>query len=602
VVSRLQEWGQTGGVDVLSPTCSDSDPRAAMAEEWLVTVVKEHGLIPPNVRGPRAMVLTLGQPKALLRQCWDEAFGRLSIPQPDESGTRVCLIVLGAHLTFFHHVTRDFIALVNEDALRDALAPDAVVTLIDDLEDVHERLKKLGEMYSEEWHQYRGFGGLVQACRNLGQLADWRAIETAWADALAAKWHLPHFVLAVKHPIDTLARLMVGNEPCAYLSHPISEPRRQLRAGNEEVYRDFCEQLEAVAAAIRSEVVLFEPTTIDEFRFESVKVEPIDPADAGPAGESTVYLPRVLERWPLPGDGSAPVVEPITGPAFNAVMPAGLFTNDDLHSYRQKREDLDRARKSNRATPNPEAGQQIERLIEELRESQMLRIDNATHIVGGLVPTVVEQVTARDLQLVAQTSVLFVIRPLYAGNESGGVQSEIEHFCKLRSSARRPFLAVFTTEGDEREWRKRAAAKWVCGQLLHAQPTRAIPPDDRRDILVACGRELATVALETPEAAAEAVCAVCSNWAQRRGDQWPGAPSADEGPLQVTRAFAGESRRQQLQRELQAELVPLYRRTLQEAGLAEGRDYAIEWVSAWPDTQALVAAAATAKANWSRKD
>lgn len=182
--------------------------------------------------------------------------------------------------------------------------------MIDDIYDVYYRLSrpehvfgiqqlvdvKLEENKGSESERYKRALELV--IQSLIRVLEWRESEIQASAALAATLGWPTSTLAVKHPVETGVRILLGDESPkfglgrsipVYLSHPITVPREHSRKTGK--WPEFVNEFDAFVFAVRSEgemdvnVVPVMPTAIDEFRF---------------ARDGERLLPGLAPRWPLP--------------------------------------------------------------------------------------------------------------------------------------------------------------------------------------------------------------------------------------------------------------------------------------------------------------
>ncbi|GGP21438.1 hypothetical protein GCM10007981_13260 [Thermocladium modestius] len=171
------------------------------------------------------------------RERWYAEFGRL-LDELGGSGAQHALI--GMHLTYFRH--NSYWSLVDVNMLKE-LKLNALITLIDDAYSVWSRIV---QREARERH------GVYMRLRDV---FIWRTVETMMGDAIATALGVPHYVVAIKHPVDTFYKLLFTDLPKAYLSHPITHVRSNGKAVEEIM--QFAKRLRGVAA-------VFEPTTIDE--------------------------------------------------------------------------------------------------------------------------------------------------------------------------------------------------------------------------------------------------------------------------------------------------------------------------------------------------
>lgn len=348
----------------------------------------------------RGMVGPLLLPQEYLRRLWLEAFGRAraEVRSLRERGARVLLTL---HLAYFHHLTREYLTVVDYDALRSAAREDgaeAVVTLIDDIYDCHARLAQVGGRFEAP-------ADLDSAIIQLLDVLNWRSTELLLASSLSSGCGVKHFVFAVKHPQQTLYDLLFTDKRRAYLSHPISEPRRLHREGRTDDARRFVGQMGELVARLQAQYVVFEPTAIDELRLARIGTEPAGHLDM---------------RWPFGRDERPSLFVPC--PAASATCFPVEWTADARG---------------------------------ELAVTQLTR---------ELAAAIEQQIGARDHALVEQSDLVVCFRPLYQGNASRGVREEIFHFNRLVELGlreRRPHVIAFNPPEDRVSYRQRQFVDFI---------------------------------------------------------------------------------------------------------------------------------------------
>ena len=537
-----------------------------------------------------AMIRALALPQEILLACWHEAFKELAdagfphlddTPNPEtEPGDAD--IVLAAHMCFYHQQSREFVPLVDTNLLADQFKPDVIVTLVDDVEHMFKRLREPRQMYAN--HDYEGFGGVAQACRDLSHLVHWRASEIAFAKTFARFFRCDHFLLAVKHPVGTLAALLFQRDrPRAYVSHAISEPRRRLAAGDCATFKEFCALLERVSADLRARVVLFEPTAIDEFRFRHFVVK-----DSQGETSEPIPLPATTERWPLLAGGNGLLWSEVKDD--NPVDPKGHFKAKQLDEFETAKKTLGKMdpRASRKTRPEKKAESVLRGLV---------AVENATHVVGSLVGEIGRSVTSRDLKLVEQADHLIVVRPLFNGNSSGGVEKEIRQHCRLsaRKSGSRGGIWVFTAADDEIQWRRGQLANWLHRNQF--QSIKEVKESEVRDAINSSEINVAVSATNPSELKRELTKQVdgwldglqklaLATWSVNIVPQTRGA---GDYPLKPTTAVAALDTRAELKQQLLRNVTPTY--LLEWEWFKEKLDHevplAIYWGDPWPRPQDL---------------
>jgi hypothetical protein len=349
-------------------------------------------------------------PRPLLRKLWADAFERQWAKADSLLGQNTN-VLFTFHLCYFHHLTREYLTVVDNNLLVARLRDrkeTIFVTLIDDIYDCCHRLCDPS-----------GFCDLPttaeEAMLDALDILDWRSVEILLSHALAHACHSKHFLFAVKHPIRTFEDLLYANKPIAYLSHPISEPRRiwiDADTDKSEVHR-IVQEVSIVANRLSPHYVVIEPTTIDEYRFiES----------------------QLSTRWPFTQDNRELLYSPPVDVNNQFLFPSG-WTEDTRKTV----------------TTGP--------LLDRFRSA------------------VEKQIDARDHTLVEQADVIACYRPLYRGNASGGVKEELDHQVRLAHSnpgTTRPAVVYNPlsdgTDYPQRQLWEAALPSWRDRRLVQGAP------------------------------------------------------------------------------------------------------------------------------------
>jgi len=363
-------------------------------------------------------------PRPLLRQLWQEAFASVWRRVEQLLGSSHVIVTL--HLCYFLHRTREYFSPVDLKGVGKTLGQKAhaVVTLIDDIFDCHRHLYG-GVCDVPESHD--------QSIIDLLRILDWRSKENLLADLLARSWGRPHFVFAVKHPIDTFLDLLYTDKTRVYLSHPISELRRKARSP-ELVggVRAEIQRIRDVIARLGTRHVVFEPTSIDELRFRRTR-------DAH--GHEDAALANLDPRWPFEPEARKVLYVSPSNPPNEFSFPIGWEQDE--------REEI---------AESP--------LLSELREG------------------ISRQINARDHALVEQTDMVACYRPIYEGHVSSGVQEELRHVKQLvqfEVREREPVGAVYCPNEDREAYPFRQLQE----TLLHWYRKRIITgPPRQTDLLL----------------------------------------------------------------------------------------------------------------------
>lgn len=357
------------------------------------------------------------------------------------SEAKAPLGVLSGHLTLFSEARSEFFSAVAPDALRH-LGPRAVsrvVVLIDDVFDMYRRLARRGEIYYEaagldrqrrlelefrsvpagpplteldEWVL-----GLEYRVSTVQQLMAWRRAEMVQADLLARQLGCPLTVLGVKHAAEVLAPLFLENADdvqTAYVSHPISGPRREHRqTGEWPALVASCNRIPKTLATWNTAAVM--PSAIDEYR--------IQPG----AGSRFSRSPLLDPRWPAQDSDSGPVI----------VEPSHVSSDRSI-------------------------------LLPDLPPDLPDVLDG---VVGGLSRTLEDAIRSeipfRDHLLVSSCTHLIVFRPLYHdGTFSRSVSREIRYWAQLADHQKYERRAAFLHSPDDV---RLAVAALLTPAVNHAQ-------------------------------------------------------------------------------------------------------------------------------------
>ncbi|MCC6348294.1 MAG: hypothetical protein IT347_01715 [Candidatus Eisenbacteria bacterium] len=369
-----------------SGQCLLIDLDAAVKEACLALNLKdEDGDALPR-RPSMQLIAALGHHK--LAASWREALESVAIRAIDASKTRDVLLVL--YGTYFNPLHFEFYSPVDVRSLHSRLAGHVrqVVVLIDDIYDMRSRLPQSDITFIRAGNEREPYG---QELALQGMLT-WRSQEVAFAHHLALMFPCPCFVFAVKHPLGIFHRLVVGGHTTVYLSHHISSIRKASLADGalDSVAREQIAEVEGIATelAVRG-LVVFEPTSIDEYRFL-----------AQPAGE-----------YPL--DRSL-------GPRWPKVTPAEQLLWHEI----------------------------VQRPMEHPKHA-----DRAVQrgLVFALRNEISWQINQRDHALVRQSDLVYVHRPFLNGHSARGVQREMEYRHALNGDAAngRKTMVVFNPPADE---------------------------------------------------------------------------------------------------------------------------------------------------------
>ncbi len=224
------------------------------------------------------------------RRDWRDVFDRVSSEVEQERQWRDVYVAMHGALIRKDYGVRSAIAFEKVALLK----PDAIVTLIDDV--------------FINWHhtEQRVATGQYQKGRpTLSQLLIGRRHEILISDLIVnfledkfGRPHRPHYVLALRHSVETLGRLLYSKNPKrVYVSFPISTARKRQQQGDSKAMSQVNGLLQEALEfqKRRKNLVLFLPVTMDEMLIKDLA----DATSSEPAEGDTVEL-TLSRRWPIP--------------------------------------------------------------------------------------------------------------------------------------------------------------------------------------------------------------------------------------------------------------------------------------------------------------
>ena len=323
--------------------------------------------------------LILQQTYVKLEEYWTIAFNRIKT-KINEKKDENKPIFLCLHACYFHNKTQEYISLIKLKLLEE-ISPDFMITFIDDIYDIHERLSRLGGIYNEN----KNPNSTEMILRYL-RLLDWRSKETMMTRFLAKQLEIKNYLFAVKHPYETLSNLIFQRLKPVYFSHPISEVRRLEQREEFEKVKSIKNEIWELSGYLNTGFSAFLPTTIDEFRVLNRKSNKT--TEQGKEIEIRNFYPSLTERWE----------------SERYKQPQNIFYSatgfGDSNSLWKKDFNIDDSN--------------IDEVINQL--------------LTALVDIIIDQVSTRDYTLVEQSEILVIYRPLFNGNTSGGVFEEFDYF------------------------------------------------------------------------------------------------------------------------------------------------------------------------------
>ncbi len=361
-----------------------------------------------------------------IKEKWAEAY-RNAVAKATSGNPDVAIVSLC--FAYYRYETYEFYSPVDCNAIRDS-KPKSALTLIDDIFEVYYRLSQSRQVFNIQQLVERTFPATESSSRDLSDLRrlykdalalvvgtllrilTWREKEIECAANVSRTIGCEHSVLAVKHPVETGARLLLGSTTAqfeklgvsypVYVSHPISRPRRD--RSSQGVWPSFVKDLDGVVAGLSDEpegschVVPVMPTAIDEFRI---------------LDDGTYLHPCLIPRWKLQeGELLFSLPQP----------PAGKKAFEDYGDYESRGVPLifdPPIDSTGRRVGLPLSDAEVSGMMRNLRESIRL------------------QMAGRDHMLVRQCPGFFLYRPLYGKFElSSGVTVEIHTFNQIRKYSR----------------------------------------------------------------------------------------------------------------------------------------------------------------------
>jgi len=362
---RVVFFGQTG----IEKSRMIETLAGAIEEQFRPKSPRSAGASPPYIGKYRledyirkdntSFIKWLASPSARFQsEAWTGGFDRL---EKDIKRNGEKNIFLEMHATYYHRSR--FFSPIDRESLR-RFKPDLMITLYDDIYDIWWRIM-----------QRRG-RFLPSGSLRLRELSAWRSIEIMMADTIAANLgstaseKIPHFVVAAKHPLDMIRKLLTNPyDMRVYASYPISRTRDRA---------DKRREIDKYRRDLHDRFIVFDPVSIDERMLHKAYKR-----RSGKANQ-TVRVNR-SERWPLPSQG------------------LGLELLSKQVRYPQRVEGID-----------------ISEVV-ELFEAEAGR--------GGEVN---EQIVWRDFRLVDQAHCLAAYRPEFEGKLSGGVSAELGYAASSR--------------------------------------------------------------------------------------------------------------------------------------------------------------------------
>lgn len=331
-------------------------------------------------------------------------------------------IVFG-HVLYWGGERKEFYSVLEpHDLAPHGIEVNNVALITDDIYDMYLRLSKpteildwklmpkryLDDILGPSYTKTENSNACVQWEKNsLMRLLGWRHLGMVIAENSASQLTARFMLWGVKQRISVFVDWLRGIKS-VYLSHPITEPRRQLRGTQWPSVVGEVNSIPGLLSQNGLSCVI--PTALDERRFQETMM----------AGRRT-RTGRLTRRWPVCGS--------MTDLLYVPQNDAGVEHAQLLvpKFWKASRKTLVRL-----SPPIPSVvGTKVSHLMDDLEE----QIDF--------------QISARDHQLVSHANAMLVFRPLFGGKMSfsRGVTSEVYHW-SLIAEATRTNTAFVHFRGD----------------------------------------------------------------------------------------------------------------------------------------------------------
>lgn len=325
-----------------------------------------------HIAEPHGLQYVLRMPKGYIREVWRESVISIAEGVGEDQP-----LFLAGNAAYYLTQNRDYFTPIDLDILKE-LKLRRVVTLVDDIYDIWYRLRQGNQLWDQATYQaseHTPFSLSVLAITQLLTLLDWRSAEILAAEAAASALHIPHLVLAVKHPCEVLYGIICEEKVPIYVSHPITEPRRLEQTEDVHLVDEFKDEIAQISDELihSSTYAPVLPTAIDELRINRT---------------DDTYVPLLQQRWPTP---NRTLLQDPSPDNVNPLDPCNDYNNWNDGS---------------------------KNAISEL--------------LAVLADGIGKQISSRDRKLVEQCPVLVVWNPYFNGRTSGGVAQEVEHLERMR--------------------------------------------------------------------------------------------------------------------------------------------------------------------------
>lgn len=339
-------------------------------------MIKEHLRHHPgdkeDYKGPGALPNLLLKPKPYLDNLWRKTV--------DQIRNKKFLMM---HTVYYHNQNREFFSCVNVKRIK-KIKIDKIITLVDDIFDIYKRLRESGQMFDPDLSGVAitdGFDVSVKAVLHSMTLLEWRAVEISLSELLAQNLRIPHYVLAVKHPVKAANDLVASAKKIIYVSHPISQVRVLSDTGKKNEAKKIERQIHKLTMLLSKSdnMIPIFPTSIDELIIKGIIKK-----------KNEYFIPQLRKRWTIPEPKTLLYIEP-KNKRVNPLDPANFFKS-----------------KKNKN-----------------------KIKYISPLLSALKEMIQRQINSRDHKLVDQCKAIIVYRPYFNGKTSKGVEEEISYRTRL---------------------------------------------------------------------------------------------------------------------------------------------------------------------------
>lgn len=366
--------------------------------------------------------------RTTLQSFWRTAVDEVLITISNSSAHTA--VMLG-HLLYYKDFTKEFFSIFDtsfliQKATEREIYTGYTVLIIDDIYDIFNSLKKPDELFgtsafydfldnnfgrsiSENKPDYKPHMSWIHYCLN--SILNWRIQEITLGQNISNQTNSRFILWGLKQNPLVLLKLISPSpeQEILYLSHPISEPRREFKEKGEwpdlvKILNNFQREL------LKKDILIQMPTSIDEYRLDKDR-----------HGNYTTFL---TPRWPLEDESKKILIE-----------------NDLID------EDIDKL-----SIIHPGKIENQNGSFKIITSNENHQDNLAQEYMNGVITTlemcIKEQLANRDHLLVLSTNGIIVIDP-YSIKERKihrGVQKEIEYLKQINSSLtseRRRICGIF---------------------------------------------------------------------------------------------------------------------------------------------------------------